>query len=167
MTKRTVSRRHGADLPHAIVRESSGWQAESEPGSSNRDVLLARFPLTEAQIAQLAGVTQRQLDSWVMQGLLAPSERDTARYSSRAAVRAILLRRGSTPEVRSIHHQTTHGQHPQAPLSMGGHTFDLEDSDEWEQCMAIQEFLEAALRMLLLDLLDEEGNLPSLDPTAQ
>ncbi len=62
-------------------------------GIVDRGVLWTRLALTQTQLAELAGLSQRQVSRWVSHGLLVPSSRDPDRFNGDAVEQAILMQR--------------------------------------------------------------------------
>ncbi len=69
----------------------------SEPdidlGHVNRGILWSRLALTQTQLAQLAGLSQRQISRWAAHGLLPPSSGIPGRYNGEDVERVILMQR--------------------------------------------------------------------------
>jgi hypothetical protein len=62
-------------------------------GAVDRGTLWSRLMLTQTQLAELAGLSQRQVSRWVAHGLLIPSSRSPDRFNGDAVEKAILMQR--------------------------------------------------------------------------
>ncbi len=60
----------------------------------NRAALWASLALTKVQLAELCGLSVRQVSHWTAQGYLPRSTRDPGRYSGAAVDMAVLIRQG-------------------------------------------------------------------------
>ena len=60
----------------------------------NRAALWASLSLTQAQLAALCGLSERQVGYWTAQGYLPRSTRDPQRYSGDAIDMALLIKQG-------------------------------------------------------------------------
>lgn len=74
-------------------------EAATQPGEMidlgpvDRGILWSRLALTQTQLAELAGLSQRQVSRWAARGLLVPSSRDPDRFNGDAVELAILMQR--------------------------------------------------------------------------
>ena len=60
----------------------------------NRGVLWTSLALTKAQLAQLCGITVRQVSHWTSRGYLVPACREPERYSGDAIDLCVLIKQG-------------------------------------------------------------------------
>lgn len=60
----------------------------------NRSALWARLALTKSQLAELCGVTLRQVSHWTLRGYLTTSSHHPDRYSGEAIDRCMLIKQG-------------------------------------------------------------------------
>jgi hypothetical protein len=74
-------------------------EAAAQPGDMidlgpvDRGILWSRLALTQTQLAELAGLSQRQVSRWAARGLLVPSSRDPDRFNGDSVELAILMQR--------------------------------------------------------------------------
>ena len=62
-------------------------------GRVDRGVLWSGLALTQTQVAELTGLSQRQVSRWVAHGLLVPSPHHPERFNGDAVEQAILMQR--------------------------------------------------------------------------
>ena len=60
----------------------------------NRSALWSRLALTKAQLAELCGVTTRQVSHWTLKGYLGTSSHHPDRYSGEAIDLCVLIKQG-------------------------------------------------------------------------
>jgi DNA-binding transcriptional MerR regulator len=92
---RQLPARRGATSSSDGVELAAGRPSEPDIdlGHVNRGVLWSRLALTQTQLAQLAGLSQRQISRWAAHGLLPPSSGVPGRYNGEDVERVILMQR--------------------------------------------------------------------------
>jgi hypothetical protein len=122
-------------------------------------VLWQRLTLNREQVARLTGIPGRRISQWVERGWLIPCSRNPTRYNGQTVEQAILLERALARGVRPEHaiYLIRKQQLRLLPHRDGGVRADSQS--EAHQRLA-HEFAEAALRMLLLDVLEGYPDSP-------
>lgn len=128
-------------------------------GAIDSRALWLQLSLSSAQVARLTGIPARRISRWASRGWLVPTSRNPMRYSGQAVEQAILLDRalasgvepGRALRLAQVHQEcpfqrdeSTVGPASRAPMHPG----------------AAHDFAEAALRMLLLDVLEGTPDAP-------
>lgn len=85
------------DASEAIEPAEAGADTEQDTvidlGTIERGILWGRLALTQTQLAELTGLSQRQISRWVAHGLLVPSPHHPDRFNGDAIEQAILMQR--------------------------------------------------------------------------
>jgi hypothetical protein len=85
------------EASEAIEPEEATAAAEQDRaidlGTIERGILWGRLALTQTQLAELTGLSQRQISRWVAHGLLVPSPHHPERFNGDAIEQAILMQR--------------------------------------------------------------------------
>ncbi len=94
MSRQPPIRRRAIPSSDPDERETdSHSEQEIDLGYVNRGVLWNRLALTQSQLAQMAGLSQRQISRWAAHGLLTPSSSVPGRYNGADVERVILMQR--------------------------------------------------------------------------
>ncbi len=129
------------------------WLTQEGTGAVNRDLLWRHLSLSPAQLAQLTGIPRRLAHRWTIQGLLIPCSHNPIRFNGMAVEQAIIMRhaveKGYSPE-QAAHFARLY-QERQQDLA---HAPVAPDMESYGSSLAVQEFIKAALKMALVDLLD-------------
>lgn len=118
-----------------------------ELGPIDRGVLWGRLRLTQSQLAQLTGLSQRQISRWAAKGYLVAASGSTDRYNGDAVEQVVLMQRaiarGYAPAVaarmasEALAHREDQGNFS-APVS----------ADVYEKLASAQRTLSAAIEVL-------------------
>jgi hypothetical protein len=84
------------DEPEASIEREHAPGKVDEPidlGSVDRGLMWSRLALTQTQLAELVGLSPRQVSRWVQNGLLVPSSHNADRFNGDAVEVAILMQR--------------------------------------------------------------------------
>lgn len=133
-------------------------------GGVDSRALWLQLALTPAQAARLTGIPARRISRWMERGWLLPSSHNLRLCSGQTVEEAILLDRALARGFEPIHavglvwvQRLRRHQLQQLQSGQGGVRTTSQAGTP--PCMT-QEFAEAALRMLLLDVLEGAPDLP-------
>ncbi len=93
MSRKPPRRRAAPSSDPDELETTSHSDQDVDLGQVNRGVLWNRLALTQTQLAQMAGLSQRQISRWEAHGLLTPSSSVPGRYNGEDVERVILMQR--------------------------------------------------------------------------
>lgn len=81
------------DMGEVTEPEEAAQAPDIDLGTVERGLLWGRLALTQTQLAELTGLSQRQISRWVAHGLLVPAPHHPDRFNGDAIEQAILMQR--------------------------------------------------------------------------